>query len=162
LTRAIVEICVGCDEPPPPGLIAGMRQFNDGQYFECHETLETLWKAERRPLRRLYQGVLQIGVALHHLERGNQRGAIRLLERGLNHLRWFAPACQGVDVMTLIADAEACLVAVKSMGSERADAPDLPLSPSGAERAKVSGRLTPRLRMIPTDRVVPEGPRVDS
>lgn len=157
MTPAIVEHCVGCNEPPPPGLIAGVRQFNDGQYFECHETLEALWKAERRPLRQLYQGVLQIGVALLHLERGNQRGAVRLLERGLNHLRWFTPACQGVDVMTLIADAEACLVAVKSIGSEQAGAPGLPLFPPKGERAGVSGRLTPRLQMIPTDRVGPEG-----
>ena len=156
MTPPIVERCASCDEPPPPGLIAGVRQFNDGQYFECHETLETLWKAERRPLRRLYQGVLQIGVALYHLERGNQRGAIRLLERGLNHLRLFTPSCQGVDVMTLMADAEACLAVVLSYGSERPAAPGSPLSTSDAEGHAVRRAPTPRLRMIPADRVVAE------
>ncbi len=57
----------GCDEPPPPLLLKGLEQFNAGEYWECHETLETLWRDEPRPVRDLYQGVLQIGVAFHHL-----------------------------------------------------------------------------------------------
>ncbi len=67
----------GWDEPPPPALLAGIEQFNAGEYWECHETLETLWRAEPRPVRDLYQGILQIGVAFHHLRNDNIPGAPR-------------------------------------------------------------------------------------
>ena len=36
----------GWDEPPPPALLHGIEQFNAGEYWECHETLEGLWIAE--------------------------------------------------------------------------------------------------------------------
>jgi len=40
--------------------------------------LELLWRAERRDVRRLYQGILQIGVAFHHLRRRKtEHGRIR-------------------------------------------------------------------------------------
>ena len=35
-----------CLQPPPAGLLAGIREFNRGEFFECHETLEELWMAE--------------------------------------------------------------------------------------------------------------------
>ena len=57
----------GWTEPPPALLLKAVGQFNEGQYWECHETLEELWRAEPRPLRDLYQGILQVGVAFHHL-----------------------------------------------------------------------------------------------
>ena len=48
---------MSCDEPPPPELLEGIAQFNRGEFFEQHETLELLWRAERRdlldPARRL-------------------------------------------------------------------------------------------------------------
>ena len=50
-----------CHEPPPKPLLRGIAQFNRGECFEQHETLEDLWREERRDVRRLYQGVLQIG-----------------------------------------------------------------------------------------------------
>src|SRR4051812_18903953 len=83
---------------PPAALRAGIEQFNRGEYFECHETLKALWLAEPTPLRRLYQGILQVGVALHHLRAGNYRGASGLLARGIGYLEPFAPRCLGVDV----------------------------------------------------------------
>ena len=63
---------MSCDEPPPAQLLEGIAQFNRGELFEQHETLELLWRAERRDVRHLYQGILQIGVAFHHLRRLNQ------------------------------------------------------------------------------------------
>ena len=77
---------VGWDEPPPPALLSGVEQFNAGEYWECHETLETLWRTEPRPVRDLYQGILQVGVAFHHLRNDNVPGAIKMLRRGLPRL----------------------------------------------------------------------------
>ena len=96
----------GCDSEPPPLVMKGIEEFNRGEFYEQHETLETAWRVEPRPVRRLYQAILQIGVACYHLERGNRTGALRVLERGLHKLHPFAPACMGIDVAHLIADAE--------------------------------------------------------
>ena len=83
---------MSCEEPPPPELLEGIAQFNRGEYFEQHETLELLWRAERRDVRYLYQGILQIGVAFHHLRRLNHHGTVYMLTRGPRYLAPFAPA----------------------------------------------------------------------
>ena len=96
-----------------------MSQFNRREFFACHETLEELWKAEPAHIRELYQGILQVGVAFYHAERGNYVGATELLRRGLERLRAFSPACRGVDVARLIEQAEAAADALRRLGPER-------------------------------------------
>ncbi len=118
-----------CDEPPPPLLLEGVAQFNRGEYFEQHETLEILWRSERRPVRRLYQGILQIGVAFHHLRRLNHHGVVYMLTRGQTYLGPFAPTCQRVDVSGLLADASRALNAVNALGSNRLHEFDWSLAP---------------------------------
>src|SRR3989442_16023006 len=108
-----------CNEAPPALMLEGIAQFNRGEYFEQHETLELLWRAERREVRRLYQGILQIGVAFHHLRRRNHHGTVYMLTRGAQYLAPFAPRCQGVDVQALIADAAAALLEVQRLGADR-------------------------------------------
>lgn len=105
-----------CLEAPPPALRTGIEAFNQGGFFECHEILEALWMAEARPIRRLYQGVLQIGVAFYHLQAGRQRAAAFLLERGCMYLEPFAPCCMQVGVGHLMAAAGQCLAEVKRLG----------------------------------------------
>ena len=103
---------------PPPELREGIEQFNRGQYFECHETLEDLWKAEPGPVRKLYQGILQIGVALHHVRAGHYRAAVTLLERGSGYLQPFAPVHMQVNVAHLLAGAARCLAEVRRLGPD--------------------------------------------
>jgi predicted metal-dependent hydrolase len=121
--------CAACREDPPRELLKGIEEFNRGEYFEQHETLELLWRAERRDVRRLYQGILQIGVAFHHLRRLNHHGTTYMLTRGPMYLRPFAPACQTVDVARLIADAAAARAAVDRLGRERLVEFDWALAP---------------------------------
>jgi predicted metal-dependent hydrolase len=110
---------MSCDEPPPALLLEGIAQFNRGEFFEQHETLELLWRAERRDIRYLYQGILQIGVAFHHLRRLNHHGTVYMLTRGPRYLAPFAPHCQRVDVQALLADAAAALREVERLGPAR-------------------------------------------
>jgi predicted metal-dependent hydrolase len=119
-----------CSEPPPPLLAKGVEQFNRGEFFEQHETLEELWRAEPRPVRDLYRGILQIGVAFHHLRRSNYHGAVYMLERGGEYLRPFAPACQGVDVAGLLDAAGHALGEVKRLGPDHLDLFDWSLVPT--------------------------------
>ena len=95
-----------CQETPPPLLIEGLHLFNQGQYFKCHEVIEDAWKQENEPVRIMYQGILQIGVACYHIERKNWRGAVKVLERGVPKIGRFSPSCMGIDIAKLLDDAE--------------------------------------------------------
>jgi hypothetical protein len=114
-----------CDQPPPPELRKGIEQFNAGEFFEQHETLELLWRDTRTPDRGLYHGILQIGVGFHHWRQGNFHGATVLLDEGIERLRPFAPSCQGVDVAKLIADARAARAKLASLGAQRMNDVDI-------------------------------------
>lgn len=109
----------GWDEPPPAALLHGIEQFNRGEYWECHETLEALWRAEAREIRDLYQGILQVGVALHHLRNNNYAGAIKVFRRGLARLQGLPPVCQGVHVLELATAARSVHDAALELGPER-------------------------------------------
>lgn len=100
-------------------LLRGIEQFNRREFYECHETLEALWLKEKGEVRQLYQGVLQVGVAFHHLLRGNYVGAVRLLDRGLSKLRAFEPVCMGIDVRGLISASERCREELVGLGPAR-------------------------------------------
>lgn len=121
---------MSCEESPPPQLIEGIAQFNRGEYFEQHETLELLWRAESRDIRYLYQGILQIGVAFHHLRKRNHHGTVYMLTRGARYLAPFAPRCQRVDVQHLLDAAAAALREVERLGPDRLDEFDWTLAPT--------------------------------
>lgn len=97
----------------------GVEQLNAGELFEQHETLETLWRATDAPVRGLYHGILQVGVGLYHWSRGNHHGASVLLAEGIDRLRPFTPACHGIDVAALIADATTLREELARLGPER-------------------------------------------
>ncbi len=106
-------------DPAKAELRNGIRQFNAREFYECHETLELLWRAERGTSREVYQGILQIGVGFHHLLRGNYPGAVALLDRGLRHLYGAGDRFMGVDVARLVQESEQVLTSVRALGPER-------------------------------------------
>lgn len=94
----------------------GLLEFNAGEYFEQHEHLELAWQAEKRPIREMYQGILQVGVAFLQIERGNWIGAIKMFRRGLPRLRTLPPTCQGINLAALRSAAEAIHAEVTALG----------------------------------------------
>ena len=111
-----------CRDHPTPQMIHAFEQFNRGEYWHQHETLETVWRAEQdETIRNFYKGVLQVGVAFHHITRRNYSGVIKVLTRGINYLRPYAPDCMGVDVQRLIDEATRVLEQVRALGPERID-----------------------------------------
>lgn len=118
-----------CAGPAPDGLVEGVRLFNTAAYYQCHEVLEDIWREERDPIRYLYQGILQIGVGLHHLRNGNYRGATLLLRDGIDKTHRFVPRCMGVDTEQLCRQAQACLDAVEDLGRDRLSEFDWQLAP---------------------------------
>lgn len=91
----------------PPELYHALTQLNAREYFECHETLEALWLAEKGEIREVYQGILQIAVGCYHLvERANYRGAVNKLNQGARKLARWPPQMDGVRLDLLIQSAE--------------------------------------------------------
>ena len=66
-----------------PLFLRGIEQFNEQEFFECHEVLEELWNRQLEPEKQLTQGILQIAVGYYHYLRGNYEGTRRLFRRGL-------------------------------------------------------------------------------
>lgn len=95
-----------CGEPLPAQALRGLEEFNRGEYFECHETLEHVWMADPRPVRDLYRAVLQVAVAYHHVARGNLPGALKMFDRSKQWFRRLPERCQGVELGRLLANAE--------------------------------------------------------
>jgi hypothetical protein len=110
-----------CQDAPPLLLLEGVTLFNRGEYFECHEIIERAWLAEKAPVRIMYQGILQIGVACHHIQNKNWRGAMKLLERGMPKVARFIPHCMGIDLTKLLADAEAIRQELVRLGPDWQD-----------------------------------------
>ncbi len=103
----------------PAGVLEGVRLFNERAFYECHETIEQEWHAERGEIRQLYQGVLQIGVGFHHALNGNHRGALLLLRDGIEKTARFVPACGGLDTGRLVTESAACLHTLETLGAGR-------------------------------------------
>ncbi len=129
-----------CTDTLSPLVLQGIEEFNRGEFFEQHESLEAAWRAEPRPVRELYQGILQVGVACYQIERGNLRGALKMFERGLRRLRQFTPECLSIDVSRLIADAERVRDEGRRLGLERLNELDRRLFPKITWRSEARGR----------------------
>ncbi len=97
----------------------GVEQFNQGQFYACHDTLEALWIEASEPHKTFYQGILQIAVALYHLENSNWRGAVILLGEGINRLRRYPSAYAGIDVDELLIKSASLLKALQQSGPDK-------------------------------------------
>ena len=109
----------GWDEALPAEAVRGVAEFNAGHYHEQHEHFEAAWIAEPRPIRDLYQGVLQVGLAFLQIELGNWAGTLKMFRRGLPRLRDLPPVCQGIDLASLRAAAEEIHRDVTDLGPTR-------------------------------------------
>jgi len=101
----------------PPEFLQAIAQFNQGEYYACHDTLEALWMEAIEPERTLYQGLLQMAVAGYHLGNGNQRGAILLLGEGLSRLRRCQELPPGWDFGGLIQQGQILLAHLQAQHS---------------------------------------------
>ncbi len=114
-----------CDEAPPDLFYIGLEQFNRGEYYEQHESLEEIWLSDQRPLRRLYQGILKIGVGFYKLRIGNYRGTINHISGGISYLQRFEDGCLGVEIARLIREAGQVRDQAVELGPERLGEIDL-------------------------------------
>lgn len=101
----------------PGNLQLACDQFNRGQFFECHETLEEIWQQEHGPVRDLYKGLIQVAAAFVHITRNHYRGPDRLFATAAGYLRPFAAeGALGFDVAALVAAVESAHARLRAAG----------------------------------------------
>ena len=101
-----------------PILLQGIQQFNEGYFFEAHETWEELWLPSPWPARQFLQGLIQIAAAFVHLMRREYPGTVRLLREGLAKLAEFPPDYLGMDAARLASDAARARDDLVSLGGD--------------------------------------------
>ena len=87
------------------GLLRGIEEFNRGEFFQAHETWETLWLRADGEQKRFLQGVIQIAAAFHHWRQGNPQGALSLLRKAKVALEDFPRSYGGIQLGRLRRDA---------------------------------------------------------
>ncbi len=108
-----------CSDELHPQAVVGLKLFNEGQYFACHEALELAWREDTGPIRDLYRGILQVAVAYLHIQRGNYLGAIKMFKRCRPWLEPFPNICRGINVEKLKRDYQAVQVTIIRLGPTR-------------------------------------------
>ncbi len=96
----------------------GINHLKAGEFFEAHESLEKAWMAEPDPSGYVYRSMLQVAVAYLHIERGNFRGAAKLLLRLHQWLDPLPSRCRGVDVEALKANVRDLQDALDRLGPD--------------------------------------------
>ncbi|MEX0785237.1 MAG: DUF309 domain-containing protein [Dehalococcoidia bacterium] len=104
-----------------PILLQGIEQYNDGYFFEAHETLEELWLPSPWPIRIFIQGIIQLSAAFVHLKRHEYDGTIRLLGHAIKKLSDFPAGYMGIDVSRLMSEASQAREELVSLGADRLD-----------------------------------------
>lgn len=93
----------GLTLPPDESLAEAQRLLDAGRAFHAHEVLEGTWKAAPEAERELWRGLAQLAVGLTHVQRGNARGAARLLDRGAERVAGYVDdPPHGVDAAGLV------------------------------------------------------------
>lgn len=103
----------------PEAFWQGVDEFNSGQFYPCHDTLEAIWLESIDPDKTFFQGILQIAVGYYHLSNHNWKGALILLGEGTNRLRRYRPEYKTIDVETLFSRSINSLQTLQDAGEER-------------------------------------------
>jgi predicted metal-dependent hydrolase len=118
------ELDCECEEALPPRGVEGVAKFNAGEYYAQHDLFEAQWASMTTPVRDLYRAILQVGVAYYQIERGNYRGALKMLQRSVQWLLILPDVCQKVNVKKLRDDSFAVRAELERLGEARFSAFD--------------------------------------
>lgn len=102
----------------PPEFWQAVEQFNQQDFYACHDTLESLWMEVSEPDKKFYQGILQIAVALYHLSNHNWKGAAILLGEGMSRLRSYQPTYFEINVAEILQISSQILQKLQEVGPE--------------------------------------------
>lgn len=77
----------------------GVARFNEGQFFEAHDTWEEIWSRVRdRRRERFYQAMIQSAVTLELLRRGRAVGVRQVFVSALALFEGLPPVFMGLEI----------------------------------------------------------------
>lgn len=117
-------------DPVGRALEEAAQLFNEGLFFEVHEVLETVWLTQTGGIRRLLQGLIQIAVGFHHLERNNLKGALALLKEGTEKVKACGSNRSRVTLDQFVAQVEYARRSIESLGEAACDRFDRRMIPN--------------------------------
>ena len=97
----------------------GVEEFNQQNFYACHDILEAIWVDAEEIDKKFYQGILQIAVACYHLGNHNWRGAVILLGEGISRLTSYQPIYYSIDVTELVKESYQLLQGLQQIESDR-------------------------------------------
>lgn len=103
------------NDQPPQEFWQGVVQFNQRQFYACHDTLEAVWLDAPESDKTFYQGILQVAVALYHLSNQNWQGAVILMGEGVKRLSNYERDEFGINLEKLIAESLDILTDLQSI-----------------------------------------------
>jgi hypothetical protein len=103
---AKVEFTRNLDEAPPfkpkeEVIEEAKGYFNAERYWECHETLESVWRPAKGEEKNLVQGIILVCAALVHEQRGERDVALGIYRRALPQIAWPEGRYHDIDVSRL-------------------------------------------------------------
>jgi uncharacterized protein len=104
---------------PPQEFWQGVAQFNQRQFYACHDTLEAVWLEAPEFYKTFYQGILQVAVALYHLSNQNWQGAVILLGEGVKRLSNYEYKEFGLNLENLMAESLDILTDLQNIAPEQ-------------------------------------------
>ena len=82
----------------------GVAEFNAGDFYEAHETWESIWVEEVGEQRLCLQALVQLAAGCHKAEIGVPSGARKLWTSALRILEGQSDDAWGIDVVKLRSD----------------------------------------------------------
>ena len=80
----------------------GVRLFNEGKYFECHDLFEEIWMIEDGPDSEFFRALIHLAVGCYHMKNGNYRGAKSQLIKGTRKLKPYEPGHLEILISPLV------------------------------------------------------------
>lgn len=117
-TPALPPVPIPADALPPE-FWQGVEQFNQGEFYACHDSFEALWTEAHEPDRTFYQGLLQLAVGLYHLGNHNWQGAATLLGEAIGRLRPYDDNYGGIALAPLRAQAKVIWLLLHETGRDQ-------------------------------------------
>lgn len=119
----------------PPGFAEAIEQFNSWRFYDCHETLEDIWrevgaKSSDAELANFYQGIIKAAAGYHHLLRENYEGTLKVLGDTARLLSPYRPQTIGLNVDALLEAIKVTLDTVTELGPHRLKSFDRALIPA--------------------------------
>lgn len=91
-------------DPLHAQLEKGLRLFNEGRFYECHDAIEEVWLQESSDRQPFLQGIIQAAVAFYHFEQGRWGAARSMFRMAIEKLEGCPDNVEGVQTGGLVED----------------------------------------------------------